>query len=253
MRERFGAREERSLSLRFHAQTGGSTLTAQQPENNVVRVALQVLSAALGGAQSIHSNGFDEALALPTEALGARSPCAPSRSSPPRPASPTPSTRWAGAGSSSALTAEMEERAEALIDEIEARGGAVECIEFMREAIEESRCATTARCESGRASGDRAQRPGGGRRGAGAAAADRPGGRGGRRSRRVRRPAGRGATPPRSSAARRTCAPPPGAPANLLPPMREALRARATVGEVCGVLREEWGEYDRLLAARGSG
>ena len=67
MRERFGATNPRALALRFHAQTGGSTLTAQQPENNVVRVAMQALSAVCGGAQSLHTNGFDEALALPTE------------------------------------------------------------------------------------------------------------------------------------------------------------------------------------------
>ena len=67
MRERFGATNPKALALRFHAQTGGSTLTAQQPENNVVRVAIQALSAVCGGAQSLHTNGFDEALALPTE------------------------------------------------------------------------------------------------------------------------------------------------------------------------------------------
>src|SRR5918911_1902306 len=67
MRERFGATNPRALALRFHAQTGGSTLTAQQPENNVVRVAVQALSAVCGGAQSLHTNAFDEALALPTE------------------------------------------------------------------------------------------------------------------------------------------------------------------------------------------
>src|SRR5206468_3896973 len=67
MRERFGATNPRALALRFHAQTGGSTLTAQQPENNVVRVAIQALSAACGGAQSLHTNSFDEALALPSE------------------------------------------------------------------------------------------------------------------------------------------------------------------------------------------
>jgi methylmalonyl-CoA mutase N-terminal domain/subunit len=67
MRERFGAREPRSLMLRFHAQTAGSTLTAQQPENNIVRVALQALAAVMGGCQSLHANGLDEALALPTE------------------------------------------------------------------------------------------------------------------------------------------------------------------------------------------
>jgi methylmalonyl-CoA mutase N-terminal domain/subunit len=67
MRERFGAKDPRSLMLRFHAQTAGSSLTAQQPENNLVRVALQSLAAVLGGCQSLHSNGLDEALALPTE------------------------------------------------------------------------------------------------------------------------------------------------------------------------------------------
>jgi methylmalonyl-CoA mutase, N-terminal domain len=67
MQERFGARDPRSMMLRFHAQTAGSTLTAQQPENNIVRVALQALAAVLGGCQSLHANGLDEALALPTE------------------------------------------------------------------------------------------------------------------------------------------------------------------------------------------
>src|ERR671918_308269 len=67
MSERFGATNPKAQALRFHAQTGGSTLTAQQPENNVVRVAIQALSAVAGGAQSIHTNAFDEALALPTE------------------------------------------------------------------------------------------------------------------------------------------------------------------------------------------
>jgi methylmalonyl-CoA mutase, N-terminal domain len=67
MRDRFGARDERSLLLRFHAQTAGSSLTAQQPENNIVRVAIQALAAVLGGCQSLHTNSLDEALALPTE------------------------------------------------------------------------------------------------------------------------------------------------------------------------------------------
>ena len=67
MRERFGATNPRALALRFHAQTGGSTLTAQQPELNIVRVAVQALAAVCGGAQSLHTNSFDEALALPTE------------------------------------------------------------------------------------------------------------------------------------------------------------------------------------------
>src|SRR5574340_1538365 len=67
MRERFGARNPRSLMMRFHVQTAGSTLTAQQPDVNVVRVSMQALAAVLGGAQSLHTNGKDEALSLPTE------------------------------------------------------------------------------------------------------------------------------------------------------------------------------------------
>src|SRR3712207_3022767 len=67
MRERFGARDPHSQRLRFHTQTGGSTLTAQQPQNNVVRVALQGFAAVCGGTQSLHTNGYDEALALPSE------------------------------------------------------------------------------------------------------------------------------------------------------------------------------------------
>ena len=67
MREQFGAKDAKSWALRFHAQTAGSTLTAQQPENNIVRTTLQALAAVLGGTQSLHTNGFDEALALPTE------------------------------------------------------------------------------------------------------------------------------------------------------------------------------------------
>src|SRR5690606_203874 len=67
VRERFGARDPKSAMLRFHTQTGGVTLTAQQPLNNVVRVAYQALAAVLGGTQSLHTNGYDEALALPTE------------------------------------------------------------------------------------------------------------------------------------------------------------------------------------------
>src|SRR3984885_4938698 len=67
MRERFGARDPHSMALRFHAQTAGSSLTAQQPENNIVRVAIQALAAVLGGCQSLHANALDEALALPTE------------------------------------------------------------------------------------------------------------------------------------------------------------------------------------------
>ena len=100
MRERFGAKNPKLALLRFHTQTAGSTLTAQQPLNNVVRVALQALGAVLGGTQSLHTNGFDEALALPTEGRrGWR--CARSRSSPRRRESRKSPTRLAVRTSSS--------------------------------------------------------------------------------------------------------------------------------------------------------
>jgi hypothetical protein len=94
MRERFGARDARSQMLRFHAQTAGSMLTAQQPENNIVRVTVQALAAVLGGCQSLHTNSMDEALALPTE-RSVRIASARSRSSPTSRASPIPSIRSA--------------------------------------------------------------------------------------------------------------------------------------------------------------
>jgi methylmalonyl-CoA mutase N-terminal domain/subunit len=248
MRERFGAREARSQMLRFHAQTGGSTLTAQQPENNVVRVALQVLAAALGGAQSIHSNGYDEALALPTE----RSAKLALRTQQVIAAETGITDTVDPLGGSYALerlTAEIEERAEALIDEVDARGGAVECIDWMREAIEDSAIRVHRAVERGERvivglnafSED--------------AGAEVPLHRIDPRieaeqvARLARLRADRDAAAVEArladvrSAARGT--------ANLLVPMREALRARATVGEVCGVLREEFGEHDRYLA-RGS-
>jgi methylmalonyl-CoA mutase N-terminal domain/subunit len=67
MKERFGAKDEKSMMMRFHTQTAGSSLTAQQPQNNIVRTTIQALAAVLGGTQSLHTNGFDEALGLPTE------------------------------------------------------------------------------------------------------------------------------------------------------------------------------------------
>src|ERR687891_1549429 len=67
MKERFGAEDPKSMMLRFHTQTGGATLTAQQPENNIVRTTLEALAAVFGGTQSLHTNSFDEALSLPTE------------------------------------------------------------------------------------------------------------------------------------------------------------------------------------------
>ncbi len=122
MRDRFGAREERSAMLRFHAQTGGSTLTAQQPQNNIVRVATQVLSAALGGAQSIHANGYDEALALPTE-QAARLALRTQQVIAAESGITDTVDPLGGCWYVESLTEEIERRASALIDDIERRGG----------------------------------------------------------------------------------------------------------------------------------
>ncbi len=129
MRERFQATAPRAQMLRFHAQTAGSTLTAQQPDNNIVRVALQAMAAVLGGAQSLHTNSRDEALALPTEesvqialrtqqiiahetgVANSVDPCG-------------------GAYAIEALTKAIEERAQAYLDQIDAMGGAVRAIEL---------------------------------------------------------------------------------------------------------------------------
>jgi methylmalonyl-CoA mutase N-terminal domain/subunit len=137
MRERFGARDERSLKLRFHAQTGGVTLTAQQPENNIVRVALQAFAAVCGGTQSLHTNGFDEALALPTERaakvavrtqqiLAFESGVADTVDP------------FAGSYFVEALTSEIEARALELIAKVDELGGAVQAIDFIKSEIEES-------------------------------------------------------------------------------------------------------------------
>jgi methylmalonyl-CoA mutase N-terminal domain/subunit len=129
MRDRFQATAPRAQMLRFHAQTAGSTLTAQQPDNNIVRVALQAMAAVLGGAQSLHTNSRDEALALPTEesvqiALRTQQIIAHETGVV---NSVDPS---GGAYAIEALTKAIEERAQAYLDQIDAMGGAVRAIEL---------------------------------------------------------------------------------------------------------------------------
>ena len=139
MRDRFGARNPKAWRLRFHTQTGGSTLTAQQPENNIVRVALQALAAVLGGTQSLHTNSMDEALWLPTEksvriALRTQQIIAYE--------SGVADTIDPLAGSYYVeyLTDELQQRAEALIAKIDAMGGALAAIErgYVQNEIQES-------------------------------------------------------------------------------------------------------------------
>jgi methylmalonyl-CoA mutase N-terminal domain/subunit len=137
MRDRFGSTDPKSMMLRFHTQTGGSTLTAQQPENNIVRTTIQALAAALGGTQSLHTNGFDEALGLPTEraaklalrtqqVLGYESGITDTVDP------------LAGSYFVESLTNEVERLAREYIDAIDERGGAVAAIEshYMQDEIE---------------------------------------------------------------------------------------------------------------------
>jgi methylmalonyl-CoA mutase, N-terminal domain len=137
MRERFGATNPKATMLRFHTQTGGVTLTAQQPENNIVRVALQGFAAVCGGTQSLHTNGFDEALALPTEraakiALRTQQILAHESG-----AADTVDP-FAGSYFVESLTDEIEARANELIAKVDALGGSVHAIQFITGEIDES-------------------------------------------------------------------------------------------------------------------
>ena len=248
MRDRFGATNAKAQALRFHAQTGGSTLTAQQPENNVVRVAVQALSAVCGGAQSLHTNSFDEALALPTEHAATI-------------ALRTQQILMHEAGTTltvdplggsyyvESLTAELERLAGELIDRVDELGGAVAAIEagFVQGEIEDAAYRFQAEVEAServivgvneftQESDERVELhqvdP----------AAER---RQVERTARVR--ARRDAAAAAAALARvRTVAQGDG---NLLHPMRDALRAHCTIGEICGELRALWGTYDQRKAA----
>src|SRR4051794_27585653 len=241
MTEQFGAKDERSKLLRFHTQTGGSTLTAQQPEVNLVRVGVQALSAVLGGTQSLHTNGFDEALGLPTQkaavlalrtqqVIGYESGAAETVDP------------LAGSYYVEALTDETERRAWEYLDKIAELGGAVAAIEagYMQDEIEQAAFEYAKAVDDGekvivgvnkfvsdspepevfpidpelqrqqceRVAAVRASRD---QSGVDAALADI------------------------AAAARGT--------QNLLVPMKEALRRRATLGEVSDILREAFGVY----------
>jgi methylmalonyl-CoA mutase N-terminal domain/subunit len=243
MADRFGVTNPRALALRFHAQTGGSTLTAQQPEVNVVRVAIQALSAVLGGCQSLHTNSFDEALALPSEgaatlALRTQQVIA-NESGVVATADPLGGSYYI-----EALTRELEERALELIRAVEERGGAVAAIEagWVQGEIEGAAYEWTASVENGsrKLVGVNAYVDDGSESRIELHRLDpeaerRQVGRTVRvRSERDPAAAAEGLEAVRA-AARGT--------ANMLPPIRAALAAYCTVGEVCGTLREEWGSY----------
>jgi methylmalonyl-CoA mutase N-terminal domain/subunit len=137
MKERFGAQDERSQKIRFHTQTGGVTLAAQQPHNNIVRVALQGFAAVCGGTQSLHTNGFDEALALPSE-TAARIALRTQQILAHESGAADSVDPFAGSYFVEALTDEIEDAAQALIDKVDEMGGSVQCIPYIRAEVEES-------------------------------------------------------------------------------------------------------------------
>ena len=139
MTERFGAKDPRSAMLRFHTQTGGSTLTAQQPVNNVVRVALQALAAVMGGTQSLHTNGYDEALSLPTEQAARLALRTQQIIGYEAGVADTPDP-LAGSYFVESLTDEVEAKAWEYIERIDELGGAVAAIEahYQMDEIEQA-------------------------------------------------------------------------------------------------------------------
>src|SRR5438552_1165403 len=148
MRERFGATDEHSQTIRFHTQTGGVTLQAQQPEVNIIRVALQGFAAVCGGTQSLHTNGFDEALALPTE-RSARIALRTQQVLAHESGAADSADPFAGSYFIESLTDEIEARAWELIDKVEQLGGSVQALEFIQREIEESASSYHERYRSG--------------------------------------------------------------------------------------------------------
>jgi methylmalonyl-CoA mutase, N-terminal domain len=243
MKERFGAGDPKSLMLRFHTQTGGATLTAQQPENNIVRTTVEAMAAVLGGTQSLHTNSFDEALALPSQRAATIALRTQQVLGYEAGVTDTPDP-LGGSWFVETLTDEVEERARDYLERIDAMGGAVEAIEsgWMKSEIEDSAYRIAQTVESGervvvgvnRFSVD----------------ADEPvellefdpelQRRQVERTQRVRNDRDQAAVDAAlkslDEAARGTD--------NLLYPMREALAAYATLGEVSDVLREIFGEYE---------
>jgi methylmalonyl-CoA mutase N-terminal domain/subunit len=240
MRERFGSQSEKSQTMRFHTQTGGVTLAAQQPENNIVRVALQGFAAVCGGTQSLHTNGYDEALALPTE-RAARTALRTQQILAHESGAADTVDPFAGSYFIESLTDQIEVGAQGLIDKVSELGGSVQCIPFIRAEVEESAWGYEERYrrrqdivvgvndyvtedadevetlrvdpESEREQVERLA----------AFKADRDG----------------DAVQRRLSDLRDAC----DGDANLLDPIRAALADRCSLGEVCGVMREQFGEY----------
>ncbi|MGY5010919.1 acyl-CoA mutase large subunit family protein [Streptomyces sp. 900105755] len=242
MREEFGARDPKSLMLRFHTQTAGVQLTAQQPEVNLVRVAVQALGAVLGGTQSLHTNSFDEAIALPTDksarlALRTQQVLAYETDVT---ATVDP---FAGSYAVERMTDDVEEAALALMRRVEDLGGAVAAIEhgFQKGEIERNAYRIAQETDAGervvvgvnrfRLDEEEPYEP---LRVDPAIEA-----RQAERLARLRADRDRAAVAAVLTALKKAAE----GDDNVLPPMKEALRARATVGEVCDALREVWGVY----------
>jgi methylmalonyl-CoA mutase N-terminal domain/subunit len=245
MRDRFGATNDRALQLRFHTQTGGSTLTAQQPDNNLVRVAVQAMAAVLGGTQSLHANGRDEALALPTEE-SARLALRTQQIIAAETGVVNTVDPLGGAYAVEARTAEIERDARALIDAIDQAGGTLAAIEAGRiqRQIQDAAYAAQRAIDSGETvvvgvnryttdepAGIALMRidPEGERRQAAAVAAVRHA---------------------RDAAAWRAAldgvARAAGDGTNLVPPIIAAVEARATLGEVADAMRRVFGEHREI-------
>ena len=244
MKQRFGVTEPKALMLRFHTQTAGSTLTAQQPENNIVRVAVQALASVMGGTQSLHTNSFDEALALPTEksvgiALKTQQIIAYE--------SGVTSTvdPMAGSYAVESLTDRIETEAGQYIDKIDDMGGMLAAIEkgYVQQQIQDA--AYT--CQKAIESGERIvvgvnkfqfEEKGQGRE---LLRVDPSVGQGQVDSlHKMKQGRDNVVAGDRLDAVRKAAK---DEKANLMPSIIEAVKAYATEGEICGVLREEFGEY----------
>jgi methylmalonyl-CoA mutase N-terminal domain/subunit len=241
MRERFKAADPRAQACRFHVQTAGSTLTAQQPHNNVVRVTLQAMAAVLGGAQSLHTNSMDEALALPSEEaakLALRTQQILAEETGLRDAADP----FGGARAIEDATDRLEAEASGLIEEIDRRGGAVRSIDFERREIERSALAWQRDIEAGRrgvVGVNRHVEPAGplpirllkvDER----VHAERQEAAGRVRARRDRVRAERALGGLRAAAERGE---------NLFPAVLESVRSGVTLGEICAALEERYGRH----------
>jgi methylmalonyl-CoA mutase N-terminal domain/subunit len=243
MRERFGVTNPKAQALRFHAQTGGSTLTAQQPENNIVRVAIQALSAVAGGAQSIHTNGYDEALALPSE-RAARIALRTQQLIAHEAGGTDTADPFGGSYFIEALTDELEAKAWELIERIDELGGAVSAVEqgFVQGEIEQAAFRWQQDVESGERVIVGVNRFTEGEEEPIELHRLDPAAEQRQLERTARVRAERNAADvERTMETVRDAARGEG---DLIVPMREALRARATIGEISNALRDEFGTYD---------